>query len=444
MPVRTSPQTWPDRMDDITPIDALCGRSMGGLGGQKLRFRPQLFWQEVLHEHQVNTEGLELKFDLASGRNFARIRRDGRGDDEVSAHGSYEAVAKRLWEGPLDSSEARLVARALREAAQFVDSKGAEPLRHLICSTHCTLHAVEAALFEASKHGNVAGVQCLLGAGARPSAVSDERIGKSALHIAVEEAQEEVAKLLVRAEPGSIHVTSAILGGKTPLDIARDNDMGLLARRLTEYARECSTPGAATATPGREANDDGGPAQPAMHDSANASGPHGSTFRPTNTTTCSPPRLRIPGPSSLRGCARTCRSPCTPRSRSTFARARFAMIRTSSTTSVEGPERVAYAVFDGGGPSVVVESFPIASREINRLMPRLLDELNATVSLTERLSAVHFLGTQSGDMLVSLIYQGSPMPAGWRAAAEAAARASSCHPSWGAARGTSRSSGATG
>ena len=29
------------------PIDALLGRSVGGLGGQKLRFRPQLFWQEV-------------------------------------------------------------------------------------------------------------------------------------------------------------------------------------------------------------------------------------------------------------------------------------------------------------------------------------------------------------------------------------------------------------
>ena len=29
------------------PIDALLGRSMGGLGGQKLCFRPQLFWQEV-------------------------------------------------------------------------------------------------------------------------------------------------------------------------------------------------------------------------------------------------------------------------------------------------------------------------------------------------------------------------------------------------------------
>ena len=31
-------------------------------------------------------------------------------------------------------------------------------------------------------------------------------------------------KLLVRAEPSSIHVASAILGGKTPLDVARDND----------------------------------------------------------------------------------------------------------------------------------------------------------------------------------------------------------------------------
>ena len=156
-----------------------------------------------------------------------------------------------------------------------------------------------------------------------------------------------------------------------------------------------------------------------MHDSANASGPSWLHFSPdqyddllaakvADTRAQFAPWLREDVPFTVYAT-----EPEHFRSR-----ARFAMIRTSSSTSVEGPERVAYAVFDGGGPSVVVESFPIASREINRLMPRLLDELNATVSLTERLSAVHFLGTQSGDMLVSLIYQGSPMPAGWRAAAE--------------------------
>lgn len=44
-----------DMMSSL-PIDALLGRSPGGLGGQKLRFRPQLFWQEVLPEHAASSQ----------------------------------------------------------------------------------------------------------------------------------------------------------------------------------------------------------------------------------------------------------------------------------------------------------------------------------------------------------------------------------------------------
>ena len=72
-------------------------------------------------------------------------------------------------------------------------------------------------------------------------------------------------------------------------------------------------------------------------------------------------------------------------------RARFAVGRLAP----DGPLR--YVVWAGGGPSVVVDEFPIASREINTLMPRLLDELNASAILASGLDAVHFLGTSSGD-----------------------------------------------
>ena len=43
----TSPANAASASAPLAPIDALLGRSVGGLGGQKLRFRPQLFWQEV-------------------------------------------------------------------------------------------------------------------------------------------------------------------------------------------------------------------------------------------------------------------------------------------------------------------------------------------------------------------------------------------------------------
>ena len=72
-----------------------------------------------------------------------------------------------------------------------------------------------------------------------------------------------------------------------------------------------------------------------------------------------------------------------------------------------------YALFDSGAPSVAVRDFPIASSAINELMPRLLAELNARAPLAAGIAAVHFLSTQAGDMLVSLIYA-EPLHARWR------------------------------
>ena len=94
-------------------------------------------------------------------------------------------------------------------------------------------------------------------------------------------------------------------------------------------------------------------------------------------------------------------------------RARFAIERFGQD------RRLSYALFDRGSPRVSVTQFPVASLAINELMPRLLDELTRTAVLHDGLRAVHFLGTQVGDMLVSLIY-GAPLADDWRAAALAA------------------------
>lgn len=67
-----------------------------------------------------------------------------------------------------------------------------------------------------------------------------------------------------------------------------------------------------------------------------------------------------------------------------------------------------YAMFerDETGKKTVVrlDDFAIASRQINELMPVLLDELKANAVLSERIFEVHFLNTLKGEMLVSLIY----------------------------------------
>ena len=206
------------------PIDALLGRSMGGLSGRMLRFRPQLFWQEVLPEQAASSQ-LEFHCHMETGRNFARLP---TGKDVSSSGGFARSTAVAVADADVEPAEAQVVTRALREAATF---DGA--LMHLLTSCYCTRASLQPALIEASRHNHVENVKLLLAAGASASAQPD---GKSALHVACESGHEEVARALVAAEPTSISCSSAVLGGKSPLEVAREQDMGGLARRLEQYA----------------------------------------------------------------------------------------------------------------------------------------------------------------------------------------------------------------
>lgn len=224
------------------PIDALLGRSVGGLGGQKLRFRPQLFWQEVLPEHAASS-CLQFHMDWSSGRNFARQP----GDAEVPSNGGYARSVARAVEGSVPEAEARLVGRALREAVRVVAVRVAAVVRyrcasvaaltillwrqvqqgddgaavqHLLSSCYCPLAAVELALCEAAKQGHTEGARLLLAAGAAACA-QPVGVGKSALHAAAEAGHEAVARLLVHADPQAIHARSEALAGRTPLQVSK-------------------------------------------------------------------------------------------------------------------------------------------------------------------------------------------------------------------------------
>jgi len=65
-----------------------------------------------------------------------------------------------------------------------------------------------------------------------------------------------------------------------------------------------------------------------------------------------------------------------------------------------------YAMFNPGDnrTPVYINEFDVASIEINRLMPKLLEALKCSESLSQRLFQVEFLGTKAGDMLVTLVY----------------------------------------
>lgn len=69
-----------------------------------------------------------------------------------------------------------------------------------------------------------------------------------------------------------------------------------------------------------------------------------------------------------------------------------------------------------------VDEFPIADRNINLLMPKLLAALKANPILSARLFEVHFLATLSGEMLVSLLYH-RKLESDWESAAQALSKA---------------------
>lgn len=215
---------------DAGPPSALHGRSIGGLGGRMLRFRPQLFWQQVLPE-QAASSSLTFHFDMATGRNFARLPANA----EYAADGALaQAQAKCVPDADADPGEADVVGRALREAATFGDDIG--PLQHLLSSCYCTRGSLEGALLEASRRGNTDGVTLLLRAGADPAAQPE---GKTALHAACEEGHEPAARRLLAGWPEAAAAKS-LIDGRTPLEAARAADLGIMARRLEAYATECA------------------------------------------------------------------------------------------------------------------------------------------------------------------------------------------------------------
>lgn len=65
-----------------------------------------------------------------------------------------------------------------------------------------------------------------------------------------------------------------------------------------------------------------------------------------------------------------------------------------------------------------VDQYPVASRQINALMPRLREALLASSTLRHRLFQVEFLTTLTGEALVTLIYH-RPLDAAWEAEARA-------------------------
>lgn len=81
-------------------------------------------------------------------------------------------------------------------------------------------------------------------------------------------------------------------------------------------------------------------------------------------------------------------------------------------------DRIDYAMFAAADPKkpVVIDDFPIADTAIRAAMPRLREQLRANDTLKRGLFQANFLATQSGELLITLIYH-RVLDAAWEAAA---------------------------
>ena len=77
-----------------------------------------------------------------------------------------------------------------------------------------------------------------------------------------------------------------------------------------------------------------------------------------------------------------------------------------------------YAMFDPESPKrpILMQDFPAASELICAAMPRLREQVMASETLKKRLYAVDFLGTLSGELMITLIYH-RKLDAEWEVAA---------------------------
>ena len=91
------------------------------------------------------------------------------------------------------------------------------------------------------------------------------------------------------------------------------------------------------------------------------------------------------------------------------SRARFQIVRRTDGDGEDDADGslLSYAMWDGGGPNVMVEDFPMATEEIRRAMPRTLCALRKRRRniVRDGLEAAHFLASVwEGSLLITLVY----------------------------------------
>lgn len=201
-------------------------------------FRAHPFWQEVLPAHVIEVPWLERGAGIANNGsevNFAR-EPDGEGAASLKKNPIFvsEPIAvddPQLLEAAVcveRREDEEVVTRVVRSMCSWGKK---DKLRRLLASSFVTPKACEGALCEAARLGHEDVVQELLRARALPNA-GDGVVGKTVLHYACEEGHEGVATMLIGARAD---ITAKDKAGNTPCELARQKDMGMMAKRLEKH-----------------------------------------------------------------------------------------------------------------------------------------------------------------------------------------------------------------
>lgn len=196
------------------------GPTSNGLPRGKMYFRPSEAWQEVLPEH-VLPNGLELRMDFDTGRNYARLM---PGQVDTARNQGDEAV----------------VSKHLLDAATW---NKPDCMRQVIGSCYWHGDMLTLPLCEVAERGHMDVCQVLLRANADPLGHASPLRGATALHRACGEGHEDIAMMLLRkslelGRRDALQVLDDL--GRSCLDIAREQDLGPAARRIEAAFHDCS------------------------------------------------------------------------------------------------------------------------------------------------------------------------------------------------------------
>ena len=210
-------------------------RARSALLPHQVYFRPSLLWEVCLDDH-VLPAGIEMRVDLAAGKNHARFAPPDGAQLQHAYEGSSRHAAISQQQTRTVSSEqqdAPAVKTKLLAACTWGDPDAA---RHLIRTCFVSSRIASEALVETAQHGNMCIAAALIDAGADADQSVDQLDSKTALHIACQHAHEALAAYLIsRMSQQGIHKRTRT-SSCTAFDLLRQSDLGGVARRLEALA----------------------------------------------------------------------------------------------------------------------------------------------------------------------------------------------------------------